>query len=153
MCRVTTFPYPIIACPLQKICTRYSSIFFPDLQAIQFSHRPSSLHKWHLYKEPTHQATAHLCPSPLSPSQRRAELPSSSAVAASSQLSSAMVDWWRRRIGPAGSIARGLTLGSGTMVQPRMTCRSMGATDARVLIDRSAIGKLFLATPWPLLLM
>ena len=99
-----------------------------------------------LYKEP-----AHLCdsvrafPSPFPSS----ELPSSSAVAASSQLSSAMA-------APAdrlGSIARGLTLGSGTMVQPRMTCRSMGATDARVLIDRSAVGKLFLATPWPLLLM
>ncbi|KAG2596536.1 hypothetical protein PVAP13_5KG301521 [Panicum virgatum] len=25
MCRVTTFPYPIIACPLQKICRRYST--------------------------------------------------------------------------------------------------------------------------------
>ncbi|PUZ57405.1 hypothetical protein GQ55_5G428000 [Panicum hallii var. hallii] len=87
MCRVTKFPSPIIAaCPLQKnpqMIAKHSSISFPELQAIQFAHRPSSLQKWHPYKEP-----AHLCPPPL---PFPAAPLSSSAVAASS-ASSAMAD-------------------------------------------------------------
>lgn len=81
------------------------------------------------YKERAHQSSARLCPS------RSLALPFSAApilCKLSHQPWPPGGVWQTRRRRTA--LARGLTLGSGTMVQPRMTCRSTW----RLLISSSS---------------